>query len=354
MKAYDLAMTIGRWEPAHNGHKRNLIETAKQSDKVLIIIGSAFQPRTIKNPINHEERKAILKEIVAECVCSGEISEDVEFHYEFVRDYKYEENRWLCEIQEAVSKRTQGIERPKVCILGHDKDLSTYYLNKFPYVKYELGSYSEIGETPINATAIRELLFERNYTMIKGVVPDATYKFLKEFIKTEEFEALVEEYNYIKNYKKAWEAAPFPPTFNTVDAVVVQGGYILLGKRKNAPGKGLWALPGGFIDPNETTRDAILRELDEETEIKVARNVLDRTIKNVRTFDHPDRSLRGRTITQAFLFELNAVDGKLPKVKGADDIEEARWFTLAEVKDMSPVLFEDHHSIISIMTTRLS
>jgi bifunctional NMN adenylyltransferase/nudix hydrolase len=78
----------------------------------------------------------------------------------------------------------------------------------------------------------------------------------------------------IEKYKESWKAAPFPPTFVTVDAVVVQSGHVLLVKRKAMPGAGLWALPGGFLNQEETLLDGAIRELKEETKIKVPVPVL--------------------------------------------------------------------------------
>ena len=65
----------------------------------------------------------------------------------------------------------------------------------------------------------------------------------------------------------------------TVDAVVVQSGHILLVKRGDMPGKGLWALPGGFLNQEETMLDGAIRELKEETKIKVPVPVLKGSIK---------------------------------------------------------------------------
>ena len=67
---------------------------------------------------------------------------------------------------------------------------------------------------------------------------------------------------------------------------------------------------------------------------------------------HPDRSLRGRTITHAFLIELDGGTGELARVKGSDDARKAKWFTLAEVEQMEEVLFEDHKHIISTLVAR--
>ena len=113
------------------------------------------------------------------------------------------------------------------------------------------------------------------------------------------------------------------------------------------PGAGLWALPGGFLDQDETLLDGAIRELKEETKIKVPVPVLKGSIKSQKTFDNPRRSLRGRTITTAFFIDLGFSE-TMPKVKGADDAEVARWVPF---KDINPAeVFEDHFAIIDYFT----
>ena len=118
----------------------------------------------------------------------------------------------------------------------------------------------------------------------------------------------------------------------------------MLIKRRAEPGRGLWALPGGYVNANtdRSVEDAMLRELREETMIKVPAPVLRGNIVRSRVFDAIDRSPRGRIITHAFHIQLP--DGELPKVKGSDDAEKARWVPIAEVK--SEECFEDHFEIL--------
>jgi bifunctional NMN adenylyltransferase/nudix hydrolase len=79
--------------------------------------------------------------------------------------------------------------------------------------------------------------------------------------------------------------------------------------------------------------------------------VLKGSIKSSHVFDYPERSLRGRTITNAFLIELPA--GELPKVKGGDDARKARWFPINDVFRMADQLFEDHFDIIQYFLGRV-
>jgi bifunctional NMN adenylyltransferase/nudix hydrolase len=136
----------------------------------------------------------------------------------------------------------------------------------------------------------------------------------------------------------------------TVDAIVVQSGHVLLVKRGAMPGKGLWAMPGGFINHDERINDAVIRELREETGIKIPDKVLKGCIVEKDVFDDPNRSSRGRTITHAFLIHLSP-DISLPKVKGGDDAAKAKWVPISNLKQED--FFEDHYHVLQNMIGRI-
>jgi bifunctional NMN adenylyltransferase/nudix hydrolase len=91
--------------------------------------------------------------------------------------------------------------------------------------------------------------------------------------------------------------------------------------------------------------DAALRELREETGIKVPEKVLRGSIVGSRVFDAIDRSQRGRTITHAFHIVLDDGEYNLPKVKGSDDAAQAQWIPISKLN--SEEIFEDHADIIA-------
>jgi bifunctional NMN adenylyltransferase/nudix hydrolase len=333
-KKYDTLVLIGRFQPFHTAHLLLVQRATSLARKVIFIVGSANQPRTYKNPFTFAERKTMIYE--ATRGMAGPLS----FFMEPNPDTIYNDQAWAVRVQALVAKHCEPGER--IGIIGHKKDPSSFYLDMFPQWGFEEIELLE----PLDASEIRDLYFRRDMNMnfIKNVVPITTYDTLVAFSATPAYEQIIREREFVEEYKKQYAGLKYPPVFVTADAVVVQSGHILMVKRKAEPGKGLWALPGGYVNAN-TDRNmeaAMLRELREETKIKVPEPVLKGSIVRSKVFDAIDRSPRGRIITHAFHIVLN--DGELPKVKGSDDAEKARWVPIAEVN--SEDCFEDHYEII--------
>ena len=88
-----------------------------------------------------------------------------------------------------------------------------------------------------------------------------------------------------------------------------------------------------------------MRELREETCSSISEADLLAALQAVQVFDHPDRSLRGRTITHVHYLDLG-VQPSLPPVQGADDAALARWVPIADLPRMEAEFFEDHFQIL--------
>lgn len=128
----------------------------------------------------------------------------------------------------------------------------------------------------------------------------------------------------------------YPRAALTTDAIVfVKDGdtiFILLIQRGREPFKNKWALPGGFIEMNETLEQACIRELEEETGLKAEK------MTQFKTYDAIDRDPRHRTISVVHSVELN----EKQSVKGSDDAAYAEWFPV----DNLPELGFDHKQIL--------
>lgn len=342
-----LAIYIGRFSTTHNGHMTVIRRALARYDFLHIIIGSHEQPRTIKNPWTAPEREIMLRQaIYAEFGANG--TQRVTFSY--VHDY-YKDIMWLNEVNKIIEARAVELstgDKPVITLMGSDRDDSTFYLFYFPHLLKDLIEQDEALN--ISATAVRNAYFGKQASdlLTTKFLPQTTIDYLTWFKLSPAYTRLLEEFEYIEKYKQQWSVAPYPPTFLTVDAVVTQAGHVLLIRRGDSPGKGLWALPGGFLEQNERTLDGAIRELREETRLKVPAPVLKGSVAKQGVFDKPDRSLRGRTVTIAYHFKLAEL-GKLPEVKGGDDADKAKWVLLSDVLKMRDQMFEDHFHIIEEM-----
>lgn len=357
---------IGRFQPFHDGHKFILGSSLWNNDLTIVLIGSADQARTTKNPFTVRERARMIRAWATGESASGDLA------IMPLRDQPYNNAKWIQSVQETVNgvleKDNIDLNECEISLVGFDRDDSTWYLSAFPQWKRKDVTRPPVN-VKLNATQLRDRYFgdegytTRQETIYKADwkdVPDSTFDFLKEFRETPEYSQLRDEYNFMERYKKGWEAAPYPVTFVTVDNVVIQSGHVLVVERGQLPGKGLWALPGGFVNQKETLQQAAVRELLEETGLKMAPTLLEGYIKAKEIFDDPNRSLRGRTITTAFLIRLD--DTKpLPKVKGMNvpayesggrkivETAKAFWLPINDARARSEMWFEDHHAILDTM-----
>ena len=331
---FDYIVFIGRFQISHNGHINTIKNALQLSKKVIVVLGSSNLPRTVKNPFTAEERMNMIRMSL-----TAEESSRVLFTH--TNDYIYNNQKWVTEVQLRVSALIMD-KNPVVGLIGLKKDESSFYLDLFPQWEY-----IPQAEKMVSSTQIREKFFECSMRLFpyESDVPYPVIRWLfNVFMRTPHFTKLKEEYEFLKKYKAQWAVAPYPVIFTTVDAVVIQSGHVLLIRRKACPGEGLLAIPGGFLNPNETIVKAMLRELKEETNINVPPAILEGHIKAQGVFDHPQRSQRGRTITHAFLIELPA--GPLAKVKGGDDASKAMWVPLIDLEKKADSFFEDHRDII--------
>jgi bifunctional NMN adenylyltransferase/nudix hydrolase len=337
---YNIAVFIGRFQPFHNGHLSVILEGLERADHLVVLVGSAGSPRCHRNPFTFDERSRMIRESIPAHLRNRVRIKPLE-------DAAYNDSRWIHRVQS---------NEPNTALIGHSKDHSSYYLKLFP----QWGSIDVPNCKNINSTRIRNAYFSNIVEMWLSdsdghkigdlpqghIVTPEVRLFLIEFINTPAYKIIKDEYEFILKYRASWAVAPYPVNLVCVDAVVIKSGHVLMIERGAYPGKGQMALPGGYLNVNERAVDGMIRELREETGLKVPDKVLRGSIKSHDIFDNLNRSSRGRVITIAYLIDLGK--GPLDKVKGSDDAAKAQWIPLSNLK--RDEIFEDHIDIIAFLT----
>jgi bifunctional NMN adenylyltransferase/nudix hydrolase len=344
----DVLVFMGRFQPLHIGHQFVIDEALSKADHVVLLVGSANVARNPRNPFSVEERIGMIRDTWPdECATKRLIPVPL-------GDRLYNDTAWVAGVQKTVTETIAATPEikaaPRIGLIGYGKDNTSYYLKMFPDWE-AIDVASQYGT--FNATEIRDSFIQANPVLPVDSCPKAVVEFMRAFRLTETFKELLTEANWVRDYKRRWSTAPFTPTFVTVDAVVEQSGHVLLIERGQWPGKGLIALPGGFVDTGETLRDAVVRELAEETRLadrhgQIPKGKLGSFIEDnaTRVFDDPHRSLRGRTITHAFLFRLPRERTKFT-IEAHDEAVRVFWQPISGIDPRR--MFEDHYFILSEM-----
>lgn len=200
---FDYLVFIGRFQPFHVGHKAVIDEALKRAHNVIILIGSANLPRSTRNSFTVVERRQMIKgafdpDDAARIYCVG------------LDDALYNDNRWLMLVQQAVKSVTGDISAnpaaPKIGLIGHSKDSSSYYLSLFP----NWHSVSVANFEGLSATPIRD-----GYLMgaapISERVPASTQAVMADFAKTQAYQELQEEAWFIDTYQRQWQMCHIHP-----------------------------------------------------------------------------------------------------------------------------------------------
>jgi bifunctional NMN adenylyltransferase/nudix hydrolase len=325
MRTLDTAILIGSFEPPHAGHLAALTAALDAANHALVLVGSARAARSVRHPWTAAEREEMIRACL-DATARARVS------IAPLGDRLYDDASWQESVREAVARNIGSGGR--IGLVAGD------WSPAFP-------EWEAVAVEPVSVASAAELR-ERYLAgaALEPDVPAGACAVLARLRSGSDFARLEAEYRAVQAHREAWSAVPYPVILVTVDAVVVQSGHLLLIRRGRQPGQGLWALPGGFLDPHETLLAGCLRELREETGIRVAQSELLARLREQRVFDAPDRSVRGRTVTHAFHFELPP--GPLPAVEGSDDAERAQWVPLARFLEMEEQVFEDHYHIVRL------
>ena len=178
---FDFAVFIGRFQPFHCGHLKVVQEGFKHADKLIVLIGSAWQPRNTRNPWSHREREEMLRACLSE-------EENARLLCLPLMDVPYNDELWVRNVQASVNGLvTAHYSSPhraaKIALIGHKKDQTGFYLNLFP----QWHSLGVENHRAISATPLRDEYFIGDAQLIianwvnEEIIPAAVGNYLQQF-----------------------------------------------------------------------------------------------------------------------------------------------------------------------------
>lgn len=346
--AYTHSLYIGRFQPFHLGHAHMLAHALSVAPRCIVVIGSAHQAATPKNPFDWQTRADMIRRSLTPQDAS---------RVDFVplRDF-YDGERWAQALRDAV--RDVAGDAAQVALISHYKDASSAYLRWFPHWQtVAFPRQNAIDGTPLRSSLYTAILKgdspEQALQAISDCLPAGTQDVMADWAShTDGAREMAQEWKKLCDVRQAWSHSPYEPIFVTVDCVVKCHDHVLLVERDRRPGAGLMALPGGFLEADEFVRDAALRELREETGLSLSFSDPAVSLDEVRVFDHPQRSEGRRVITHAHAITLRTPT--LPDVSAGDDARSARWVPMQALLALEARMYNDHFHILDTFLRLLS
>ena len=327
------AVVIARAMPPHVEHVRLVREALRIAHDLVIVLGSAFCARSPRNPFTWQERAAMFS------LCLDD-SERSRLKFVPIRDY-YNNDRWSAAVRRGVAHALSEINADEhIVLVGCYKDAGNDYLDLFPtWLDHRVTQTSAVC-----ATTVRDILFgAEDLDVALLATQDALHRnvrnYLRAWTRRPEFTDLSEWNRLNKGYSSKWGRGPHV----AVDAIMECHGQVAMIRRKDMPGRGQLAFPGGFLEPGEWIFDGVLRETKEETSYGPFASEMRRHLVSVKIFDAPWRDERARVISHAHHFRLDL--RRLPELRASSDAKEAVWIPIGQLRECEGQFFADHFHI---------
>lgn len=339
-----IGIITGNFQPFHKGHHELVAKALEHYDRVVVCILGSNRSLSSQRPFS----TATIRDMVATTFMQffDRISiVDVPSH-------PYDSDRQQGAIMEAIFPAVDfdlqaALNEHRVCNVCHERDQDR--IVRFLPAKQLVTVHSNVFEW-IESNTVRSYIFEQGERDIDLNV--ALTDEVLSVIKSNQGEVAqsLAEYNAVKVGKMKWVNSPYPPKFVTGDAIVEHRDHVLLITRDEEPGFGKRAIPGGHVN-DESTLEAAIRELREETGIDISNELLCQSYQGMHLFDAPNRDPRGHYVTAAHHFK---VPYEVPefKVKGRDDAAAAHWNAIVDLCTQD--LFIDHADVLeTVMGVRI-
>lgn len=312
-----LTVVIGRFQPLHNEHIRMIEHAISLGEQTLVLVGSAFEPRTLKNPWTYQERRGMLKAVFGDRIDIAAI-----------RDYPYEDESWFENVKTIIKLHSNNGDEVTIVGCAKDGDDSTWYLNHFPEYTVEFFQ----PQLTLDATAIRQDLWE-GFGLNPTLVPLGVYNYITDWDSNspEILWKLKQQFVDVNKYQKQWGKGPFL----CVDSILMsEGEWFAIINHK----EGTLALPGGFLDYGETTLNGARRECREEIGFDPGNSPTDLFIA-----DKPDRDPRCHNVSIVYVWD---VGDDMPELIAGDDAVGVRWMDWNEIQTRREEFRADHWHLL--------
>jgi len=329
-KTYDASVYIGRFQPFLNAHLSQLRQALALAPLCMVVIAGAHRATSPRHPFTGEQRAAMILAALSP-------QERSRVRIICLRD-DYDTLRWSAQVQAQLAAFAP--EAGAVALLQEPNS----HLPSLPWAHI-----SPEKAPSASSSAWRERMYaapDAGAELASGhaLLAPGTEGLLADWLSGPDFKTAAANWEALQQMRAEWAGSPYTPIFVTVDAVVHCAGQILLIQRGRAPGEGLLALPGGFIEADETVTQSAIRELIEETGLDVPLPELHAALREIRVFDDPWRSQRGRVLTHGHYFDLG--ERKLPAICAGDDAANAFWVPRQALPDLEARFHDDHYQIL--------
>ncbi|BBI51269.1 hypothetical protein HORIV_36900 [Vreelandella olivaria] len=203
---FDCLVFIGRFQPPHLGHLAVIREALKRARQVIVLVGSSWQARSLRNPWRFDERQAMLR-------AGFDDTDNQRLEITPLLDALYNDDVWVRDVQRKVRDLATpaNARLPRIGLIGASRGQSSYYLSLFP----QWESVSVPSVEGISASQIRERLFRSpsstdDYLSTGAYhdLPPGVVESVKHFCHERAYQRLLEEQQLLDQYRQAWAHAP--------------------------------------------------------------------------------------------------------------------------------------------------